>query len=196
MLGASRPPPPAAPHATRGFVIRLLTETPQDGPEVEYLYDLAFAPGRTALSSYRLREGVEPVASLCLVARDRYGTLAGAIRYWPIVIGAEAHPALLLGPVAVHPTRQGEGIGALLIAESLDRASLAGWTRVVLVGDEPYYRRFGFTRETARALEFPPPTNPDRLLARALAEGAFDGVAGMIASWRELPQTGEAVSRT
>lgn len=173
------------PLQTRGSTIRLSTETAQDGPEVEYLYDLAFAPGRTALSSYRLREGVAPVASLCLVARDRYGTLAGAIRYWPIVIGEGAHPALLLGPVAVHPTRQGEGIGALLIAGSLDRAAEAGWTRVVLVGDEPYYRRFGFTRDAARALDFPPPTNPDRLLARALAEGAFDGVAGMIGRWRD-----------
>ena len=75
--------------------------------------DLAFAPGRAALSSYRLRDGVEPVAELCLVARDEYDALAGAIRYWPVRVGAAGHAALLLGPVAVHPTRQGEGLGAL-----------------------------------------------------------------------------------
>jgi predicted N-acetyltransferase YhbS len=87
--------------------------------------------------------------------------------------------------VAVHPTRQGEGLGALLIAESLERARERGWTRVILVGDEPYYRRFGFSRETARRLDYPPPTNPDRLLARELAPGAFEGVEGMVRRWEE-----------
>lgn len=164
-------------------MFRILNETPQDGAEVETLYDLAFAPGRTALSSYRLREGVAPVAELSLVARDDYRALGGAIRYWPVRVGEGGHPALLLGPVAVHPTRQGEGLGALLIGESLERAHRFGWTRVILVGDAPYYRRFGFSREAARALEYPPPTNPERLLARALAPGAFDGVSGMVRAW-------------
>ena len=168
-------------------MFRILNETAADGAEVEYLFDLAFAPGRTALSSYRLREGVPPVAALSLLARDEYDVLAAAIRYWPVRIGAAGHAALLLGPVAVHPTRQGEGLGALLIAESLDRAVARGWTRVVLVGDEPYYRRFGFTRDAARALDYPPPTNPDRLLARALTPGAFDGVSGMVQRWTEAP---------
>lgn len=157
----------------------LSQETPGDWQEVEYLFDLAFAPGREALSSYRLRAGVNPVADLCLVARDpAHGILAGAIRYWPVAVGARGAPALLLGPVAVHPTFQGEGLGGLLIRSSLDRAGASGWTRVILVGDEPYYRRFGFTR--ARKLTFPPPTNPDRLLHRALEPGAFDGIEGRI----------------
>jgi predicted N-acetyltransferase YhbS len=175
----------------RGDMIRLDTEAARDEAEVEWLYDLAFAPGRTALSSYRLRDGVAPVAPLCLVAREDDG-LAGAIRYWPVVIGRMAAPSLLLGPVAVHPTRQGEGIGALLIAESLDRAARLGWSRVVLVGDEPYYRRFGFSRDAARGLDFPPPVNPDRLLARALAPGAFDGIEGMVSRWPEAPSRAAA----
>ena len=54
---------------------------------------------------------------------------------------------------------------------------------MILVGDEPYYRRFGFGRAAARRLDYPPPTNPDRLLARALVPGAFDGVAGMVRRW-------------
>ena len=164
-------------------MFRILHEKPADSAEVEYLYDLTFAPGRTALSSYRLREGVAPVVELCLVARDEYDVLAGAIRYWPVRIGPGGPAALLLGPVAVHPTRQGEGLGALLIGTSLERARELGWTRAVLVGDEPYYRRFGFTRAAAEALDYPPPTNPDRLLARALEPGAFDGIAGLVSSW-------------
>lgn len=160
-------------------------ETAADRDEVEALYDLAFAPGRTALSSYRLRDGVAPLPGLSRVAHDNLGILAGAIRFWPVRIGAAGHPALLLGPVAVHPTRQGEGLGAALIAEGLAEARAAGWTRVVLVGDAPYYTRFGFSREAALALEYPPPTNPDRLLALALEDGAFDGVSGLLRRWTQ-----------
>ncbi len=159
-------------------MFRIAEETPEDEYEVEYLLDLCFAPGRTALSSYRLREGVAKVSGLSLVARDEFDVLAGSISYWPILIGDTGHKALLLGPVAVHPIHQGEGLGAALINDSLARAEAAGWTRVVLVGDEPYYRRFGFTK--ADFLEMPPPTNPDRLLYRELAGGAFDGVSGLI----------------
>lgn len=155
---------------------RLETERPADFWEVEALYDLCFAPGREALSSYRLRDGIDPVADLCLVARDESGALGGAIRYWPVSVGRA--PCLLLGPIAVHPTRQGEGLGGALIRESLARAQTAGWARVLLVGDAPYYARFGFSR--LEGVIMPPPTNPARVLGRALADGAWDGVCGAV----------------
>lgn len=149
-------------------------EQPADWWEVEALYDLCFAPGRTALSSYRLRDGVDPVGPLCLTLRDEGGALVGAIRYWPVRVGGA--PALLLGPVAVHPTRQGEGLAGLLIRESLHRAADLGHARVMLVGDAPYYRRFGFAK--LPGVVMPPPTNPERVLGIALVPGAWDGVAG------------------
>ena len=79
---------------------RLAEETADDWWEVEALLDLCFAPGREALSSYRLRDGVAPVAALCLVARDADGSLSGAIRNWPVRIeGSMGRKwALLLGP--------------------------------------------------------------------------------------------------
>ena len=121
-------------------MFHLNRETDADWWEVEALYDLCFAPGREALSSYRLRDGTLPIAALSQVARDRDGILAGAIRYWPVCVGER--PALLLGPIAVHPTRQGEGLGGYLISESLALAPGLGWNRVLLVGDAPYYQRF------------------------------------------------------
>lgn len=157
--------------------MRLATESPDDWWEVEALFDTAFAPGREALSSYRLRDGVEPVSDLCHILRDDDESLAAAVRYWPVRIGARS--ALLLGPIAVHPIHQGEGLGGYLIEESLARAT--GWERVILVGDEPYYRRFGFARLSG--VEMPPPTNPDRVLGRALAPGAWDDVRGAITRW-------------
>ena len=167
-------------------MLRIFAETEADHDEVETLYDLSFAPGRTALSSYRLREGVNPVAELSLTARDDYDVLVGAIRYWPVVIISEPPSpsrrwaALLLGPIAVHPTRQGEGVGAALMKISLQKAAASGWERVVLVGDEPYYRRFGFTRAEAERLTFPPPVNPNRVLALPLIEGGMANVEGVV----------------
>lgn len=165
-------------------MFRLMKERPEDAAEVEWLLDLAFAPGRTALSSYQLRSNVAPVAELCTVARDEYDVLAGCVRYWPVSIGEDDLPALLLGPIAVHPTRQGEGLGALLITETLDIAQESGWSRVLLVGDAPYYSRFGFSVEHTRALEFPKPYNPERLLGRPLLPGAFSGVSGRVSRFR------------
>ncbi|WP_226781972.1 GNAT family N-acetyltransferase [Oceaniglobus trochenteri] len=157
-------------------MIRLEEETPEDWWEVEALYDLCFAPGREALSSYRFRDGVAPVRDLCLVARDETGGVAAVIRYWPVRIAGVA--ALLLGPVAVHPTRHGEGLGALLMMESLSLATTLGWARVMLVGDEPYYRRFGFRR--LDEVRMPPPTNPARVLGLELQPGAWRGIAGPV----------------
>lgn len=157
----------------------LSPETDADYWEVEALYDTCFAPGRKALSSYRLRDGVPAVAGLSHVARDADGILGGAIRYWPVRIGQAK--ALLLGPVAVHPTRQGEGLGRLLIDESLKHAAPKKWDRVMLVGDAPYYGKFGFER--LHNVHMPPPTNPERVLGRALVPGAWDGVAGDVQRW-------------
>jgi predicted N-acetyltransferase YhbS len=162
-------------------MLTLAEETPGDWWEVEALYDLCFAPGREALSSYRLRDGVAPVGPLCLTLRDREGILVGAIRYWPVRVGGQE--ALLLGPVAVHPTRQGEGLGGLLMSESLAIARAMGVARVMLVGDAPYYGRFGFAK--LPEVRMPPPTNPERVLGLALRRGAWDGVAGAVE--RALP---------
>lgn len=140
--------------------MELRAEQADDWWEVEALYDLCFAPGREALSSYRLRDGVPPVEGLSLVARDADGVLGGAIRFWPVAVG-EAQ-ALLLGPVAVHPTRQGEGLGGALIRDSLARAKAQGWPRMLLVGDAPYYGKFGFRK--LDSITMPPPTNPERVL--------------------------------
>lgn len=161
--------------------ITLAPETADDWWEVEALYDLCFAPGRSALSSYRLREGVPPIAPLCLTARDGLGVLAGAVRYWPVRVGGQ--DVALLGPVAVHPTRQGEGLAALLIFRSLAAARKRGWDRVMLVGDLPYYSRYGFFR--LERVEMPPPTNPDRVLGAALQKGAWAGVVGEVCAWSD-----------
>ena len=159
-----------------GVGVDLAAETQEDWWEVEALFDLCFAPGREALSSYRLRDGITAISELSLVARDQ-GVLAGAIRYWPIRVSD--HPALLLGPIAVHPTRQGEGVGRYLIEGSLALAT--DWERVLLVGDEPYYGKFGFER--LQDVTMPRPTNPERVLGRNLSPNAWRNISGPVEKW-------------
>jgi len=161
-------------------MLNLAEEQAEDWWEVEALYDLCFAPGRMALSSYRLREGVAPIQQLCVTARDADGILAGAVRNWPVCVGGQ-HVTVLLGPIAVHPTRQGEGVGGLLMQRCLNRATALGWQRVMLVGDAPYYARFGFRK--LEGVEMPPPTNPDRVLGQALVDGAWNGISGMVSRY-------------
>lgn len=164
--------------------MKIVGESASHVSAVEKLVADAFGPDRFEKTVYRLRDGVEPDASLSLVALDR-GEVVGTLRFWPIEI--EGTRALLLGPLVTAPDRQGQGIGSRLMRAGLARATAHGHRIVVLVGDEPYYRRFGFTRALARRLELPGWVDPARFLARELASGALSGVMGMIG------QPGEAL---
>ena len=118
-------------------------ERPEDAPLVEALNQNAFGPGRFAKSAYRLREGVSQVESLAFVAIED-GELCGSVRFWPIAIGGTT--ALMLGPLAVNAGQRGRGIGVALMERALDEARRLGHAVVILVGDEPYYARVGFSR--------------------------------------------------
>lgn len=161
-------------------MFKLQPEKQADDWEIESLLDNAFGPGRFALSSYSLREGIKPVRQLSLVARDEFGTLCGTVRFWPVQVGKSM--VLLLGPIAVHPTRQGEGLGAMLMSAGIKAAKKEGWKDILLVGDEPYYRQFGFVR--AEGVDFPPPTNPERVL-RLQLNGSDDQFkpTGRVTKW-------------
>jgi predicted N-acetyltransferase YhbS len=157
--------------------LTLSPESPEDAEAVEKLNERAFGPGRFARSAYRLREHNRPDLSLSFVAY--VGTmLVGSNCMTPIRCGS--HPALLLGPLTVDPAFRKRGIGAALIKASLDAAKAQGHKLVLLVGDEPYYNRFGFQRVAQGRLLMPGPVDPRRLLICALIEGAFEGVTGQV----------------
>jgi predicted N-acetyltransferase YhbS len=144
----------------------------------EALLDLTFGEARFAKASERLREGRLPADGLSFVATER-GRLVGSVRLWNVAAGP-GRPALLLGPLAVHPDFRCRGIGAALMCRSLDEAARRGQRAVLLVGDAPYYGRFGFSAEKTGALWLPGPYEKNRLLARELVAGALDGARGMI----------------
>ncbi|MGE0232381.1 MAG: GNAT family N-acetyltransferase [Flavobacteriaceae bacterium] len=158
--------------------LRIRPETPDLEQAIEQLADRAFGPGRHAKTSYRLREGTSPIPALCLVA-CLGGRLVGTIRFSPILVGKAR--CLLLGPLAVEPELKGRGCGLALMREGLSRAYGKGFSRVILVGDLPYYARAGFSRVPGGRITLPGPVDPARLLWLELRQGAFDGVAGMAA---------------
>jgi predicted N-acetyltransferase YhbS len=173
---------------------QITTERPEDGPAIDLLLDQAFGANRQSKTSYRMRDGVAAVDELKLVARatgpSEGGRLHGTLRFWPVAIdgrtvGLGMKPALLLGPLAVAPGMQGKGIGGALMREGLDMASWARRQVVLLVGDLGYYGRFGFEPAMAHGL-FMPGEVRERLLVRALAPGALDGVGGEIRPWRSV----------
>lgn len=154
-------------------------EALDDCDSVETLVDLAFGPGRFAKTAYRLREGVLPDARLSFVAQESAGnSLWGSVRFWPVVIGPER--ALLLGPLAVVPKLRGQGIGISLMQHGIDTAAaLNEYGAIILVGDEPYYAKAGFSRLVGQ-VRFPGPVDPNRVLGLALKQGALDSLAGEI----------------
>jgi predicted N-acetyltransferase YhbS len=154
-------------------------QTPADDAEVEHLLDLTFGLSRRTKTSYRLREGSQAMAHLSLVIRDREVELAGAISYWPLVIGQTFTPALLLGPLAVHPARQNLGIGRALMTVSLERAKAMGHRLVLLVGDAPYYARVGFKVVPLGQLQLPGPVDPARFMYLELVPDALRGVTAL-----------------
>ena len=159
-------------------MISIRSEETGDQPDIETLLDLAFGPGRFAKSSYRLREGVDALASLCFVGMVN-GEMHGSIRYWPIKVGG-THKSLLLGPLAVDPSVRGKGLGVALVDHSLVAAQRQGYSSVFLVGDEPYYARSGFVRTDPGRFTFPGPVDPNRLLLRMLNGPAPEDFAGAI----------------
>ena len=146
-------------------------ERAEDAARIAALTEAGFGPGRYAKSAYRLREGVDPVAALNFVAVEN-GVLRGSVRFWPIKVGEDA--VLLLGPLAVESAQRGRGIGISLMQMGIARAKDGDWRAILLVGDEPYYGRVGFTRIPNGRVRFPGPVDGNRLLGLALKDGGLD----------------------
>jgi len=165
------------------------TETAADLPERERLLDRAFGRQRRRKTSERLRAGRLASEGLAFTAVDETGKLLGTIRLWDVLAGS-AGEALMLGPLAVDCASQGQGIGAALMRHAIAEARLRGHRAIILVGDQPYYTRFGFTASLVADLHLPGPVDRQRFLGIELIPGALDGAEGLVmASGRsEVPQ--------
>ena len=158
------------------FVIR--AERASDVAAREALLDACFGDNRHTRTCQRLRDGRAPAEGLALSV-VRQGRLVGTVRLWHVSAGGR--PALVLGPLAVEASSRQFGVGAALMDHALAAAKARGHRAVILLGDAPYYARFGFSAAKTGELSLPGAFERDRLLGLELSEGALDGAWGMIA---------------
>jgi predicted N-acetyltransferase YhbS len=161
----------AAPFAIRA-------ERASDVAARETLLDACFGDNRHMRTCQRLRDGRAPAEGLALSA-VRQGRVVGSVRLWHVSAGGI--PALMLGPLAVEASSRQLGVGAALMDHALTAAKARGHRAVILLGDAPYYARFGFSAARTGGLSLPGAFERDRLLGLELSEGALDGAWGMIA---------------
>lgn len=135
--------------------------------DIEALLDATFGEARQRRTAYRLREGIAPIADLSFAAIAG-GRLVGTLQSWPIELrdSSGTTPLILIGPVAVHPDVQRHGIGHALMTRMLAAAEAGSGLPMMLIGDEPYYGRFGFSASPDRQWLLPGPFEPHRLLVR------------------------------
>jgi predicted N-acetyltransferase YhbS len=181
-------------------MIRIFAETPSDITARENLLDCAFGPSRFMKTSERLREDRLPAAGLSFAAKAGgalLGPLLGTLRLWNITAGPDC-PALLLGPLAVAESHRGMGLGGGLIRHGLNAAAALGHRAVLLVGDAPYYGRFGFDASLTERLWLPGANDRTRFLGLELVPGALTTARGMVSATGRLepqPALGDLVGQ-
>ena len=162
-------------------MVTIRAEISSDFAAREALLTRAFGTKRWRKTSEKLRAGRLPAEGLAFSAIDAKGKLIGTVRLWNIIAGS-AGPALLLGPLAVDCKTQGKGLGAALMKHALGEAERLGHSAVLLVGDAPYYMRFGFSVANTRSLHLPGPVERERFLGVELEPEALDGAEGLVAA--------------
>ncbi|MFN3547695.1 MAG: GNAT family N-acetyltransferase [Mesorhizobium sp.] len=168
----------------------ILCESRADIAAREALLDRAMGPGRKRKSSEKLRRGRRPSEGLAFSAKDADGRLVGTVRLWDVTAGEGGAPALLLGPLAVDPSLKSAGIGSALMRQAIAEARRLGHGAILLVGDAPYYARFGFSADRTVTLSMPGPYEKSRFLALELVEGWLDGERGTLKAAGRKAQAG------
>ncbi|UXN06982.1 GNAT family N-acetyltransferase [Bartonella sp. HY761] len=144
---------------------------------IEQLNAEAFGPSRFTRAAHLIRESGGHDYSLSFVAL-KDNEVVGTIRQTPIYIGQNL--SLLLGPIVISPSLKSAGIGKYLMNLAIDAARYADFPSILLVGDEPYYGRFGFKKIPQGRVIMPAPVNPDRLLGLELAPSSLVDIAGIV----------------
>ena len=175
-------------------MLRLRREAPAHRPARDALLDACFGPERFAKTCELLRRDSRPAPGLAFAAIENR-EFVGTLRLWPITAGS-AGAALLLGPLGVAGDRRSRGIGHQLVVLALEEAARRGHRAVLLVGDAPYYSRFGFDAGLTSGLELPGPVDRARFLGLELVPGALSGAAGMVAARPILRRLTRPVARS
>ena len=148
-MAAAPPGPENELQEEGGLTTQIRDEQPKDIAAIRAVVEAAFPLPVEADLVDQLRADGDSVISL--VAVDD-GQVAGHILFSKLTAPFRA---LGLAPVSVLPERQNAGIGSRLIRTGLERAALAGWRGVFVLGEPEYYGRFGFDAEAAKGFTSP-----------------------------------------
>ena len=163
-------------------MIRIAPISEVEPQVVELLLDRAFGTDRHERTAYRIREGMPAIPRLSFAAIEQ-DVLVGTIQCWPILFDGDDGvdvPLVMVGPVAVEPARQRDGIGRDLMLCALNAAVATGEAgSLMLIGDPEYYGRFfGFTAERTAGWRVPGPVVQRRWLAMGDSVPAGAGMLG------------------
>lgn len=152
-------------------------ERPQDAAEAAALIDRAFGPGRFTKSSERVREfaAFRPDLSFCAF---HDGKLIGVVHQHIVRVGERT--VVFLGPLAVEAEERKHGAGHALVDYASNAAQADGFDAILLVGDEGFFGRSGFSAAPAARVVMPGPVDQRRVLLKALKPGGADGVEGAV----------------
>lgn len=167
-------------------MIRLEPLASQGADAIDAVLDAAFGPDRRGRTAYAIRRGMAWLTDLSYAAiNDGTGAMSGLLQSWPVALhgpGGIQMPLIMVGPVAVLPARQGEGVGRLLMDRLIADVDRLGGDPLVMIGDPEYYGRFwGFSADHTGKWDVPGPVDRPRLLARCTDKDYSSlPVAGML----------------
>jgi putative acetyltransferase len=161
-----------------GLTLRL--EGAADAARIRRVNQLAFGRDTEADLVDALRASG---AARLSIAAERGGELVGHILFSPVSIAREdgsVDPAVGLGPLAVIPALQRQGVGAALIRAGAATLEHAGDDAIVVLGHPGYYARFGFipARRFGLRCEFEAPE--EAFMVRELRPGSLGQRAGVV----------------
>jgi putative acetyltransferase len=165
-------------------MISIRRETPNDIPAIRQVNELAFEGKAEAELVDALRESGEPLISMVAEAD---GQVVGHILFSPVTIQSEAesYEAAGLGPMAVLPGWQGQGVGSKLVQRGLEECRGVGYQSVIVLGHPWFYPRFGFRPSVEWGIRWEHEAPEEAFMALELVPGALEGLAGVA---RYLPQ--------
>ena len=165
-------------------------EMASDMPAVRHLNEEAFGQSVEANIVDKLRVSCDRLVSLVAVRDDR---IVGHILFSPVVLESESgdRNGMGLGPMAVLPSLQRQGIGSRLVVEGLDRLRSAGCPFVVVLGHHEYYPRFGFEPASRYGVRCQWEDVPDEaFMIMVTEEGAIPAEGGVIRYREEFDEAG------
>ena len=160
-------------------MITIRAENAEDIPAVRRVNELAFGRPNEAALVDALRPAAHPQLSLVAVEN---GQVVGHIFFSPVSIESEdsTSSALALGPLAVLPEYQRQGVGSQLVREGLRECQHGGWNVVVVLGHPAYYPRFGFIPASRKGLRCEYPVPDEVFMVAELESSALGGRRGLV----------------